>query len=229
MFTKTEHSQVPLLNRRAPFIEVIVVSKEGVTKLLKGLNPSKALGPDELHPRVLKDKLPTMYWLPKLHKRPYKARFIANSSSCTTTELSKLLTSCLTAIKSHVIRYCETVYETSNKNWFWSIKNSGELLNKLKCRGFRATSLSTYDFSTLYTTLPHNLIKEKLLDLIEWTFKRALKTMVHFIWHVMTERLFSLPLTKVGIHFGHARMCATPYPISWIIFILDLGPSYTDK
>ena len=105
------------------------------------------------------DKLPTMYWLPKLHKRPYKARFIANSSSCTTTELSKLLTSCLTAIKSHVIRYCETVYETSNKNWFWSIKNSGEVLSKLKCSGFRATSLSTYDFSTLYTTLPHNLIK----------------------------------------------------------------------
>ena len=45
------------------------------------------------------------------------------------------------------------------------------MLSKLKCRGFRATSLSTYDFSTLYTTLPHNLIKEKLLDLIEWTFK----------------------------------------------------------
>ena len=45
-------------------------------------------------------RLPTMYWLPKLHKRPYKARFIANSSACTTTELSKLLTSCLTAIKA---------------------------------------------------------------------------------------------------------------------------------
>ena len=27
------------------------------------------------------DRLPTIYWLPKLHKRPYKARFIANSSS----------------------------------------------------------------------------------------------------------------------------------------------------
>ena len=40
------------------------------------------------------------------------------------------------------------------------------MLSKLKCRGFRATSLSTYDFSTLYTKLPHNLIKEKLLDLI---------------------------------------------------------------
>ena len=118
------------------------------------------------------DILHTMYWLPKLHKRPYKARFIANASSCTTTELSKLLTSCLTAVKNHVIRYCEKVYERSFKNLFWSIKNSGEILNKLKSRGFRATSLSTYDFSTLYTTLPHNLIKEKLINLIEWTFKR---------------------------------------------------------
>ena len=47
-------------------------------------------------------------------------------------------------------------------------------------------------FSTLCTTLPHNMIKEKLLDLIEWSFKRALKTMVHFIWPVMTEKLFSI-------------------------------------
>ena len=32
--------------------------------------------------------------------------------------------------------------------------------------------MSTYDFSTLYTTLPNNLIKEKLINLTEWTFKR---------------------------------------------------------
>ena len=101
------------------------------------------------------DNVPTLYWLPKLHKNPYKARFIAKSSSCTTTELSKLLTSCLTDVK-----YCEKVYERSGKNLFWSIKNSGEILDKLKARDFNATSLSTYDFSTLYTTLPHNLIKD---------------------------------------------------------------------
>ena len=39
VFTKSEHSQVPLLDRSAPFMEDIVVTKEGVTKFLKGLNP----------------------------------------------------------------------------------------------------------------------------------------------------------------------------------------------
>ena len=55
------------------------------------------------------DKGPTLYLLPKLHKNSYKAIFIANSSFCTTTELSKLLTSCLTAVKKPVIKYCEKV------------------------------------------------------------------------------------------------------------------------
>ena len=63
-------------------------------------------------------------------------------------------------------------YMTSGKNLFWSIKNSGEILEKLKARDFNAISLSTYDFSTLYTTLPHNSIKDKLIYLIERTFQR---------------------------------------------------------
>ena len=36
-------------------MDSIVVSSEGVIKLFKGMNPSKALGPDELHPRALKE------------------------------------------------------------------------------------------------------------------------------------------------------------------------------
>ena len=46
-------------SRSAPFMHDIVVTKERVTflceELLKGLNPFKALGPDELHPGVLKE------------------------------------------------------------------------------------------------------------------------------------------------------------------------------
>ena len=43
---------------------------------------------------------------------------------------------------------------------------------KLKSKGFNASTWSTYDFSTLYTMLPHHLMKDKLIDLIEHTFSR---------------------------------------------------------
>ena len=97
------------------------------------------------------ERLPTFHRLPKLHKQPYKARFIANSRSCTTTELSKLLTSCLITIKNHVIKYCEKVCERSGMIFFGQSKIH-EVLNKLKSRGFHVSSPSTDDFSTLYTT-----------------------------------------------------------------------------
>ena len=45
-----------------------------------------------------------------------------------------------------------------------------KLFHKTKC--FEASTISTYDFSTLYTTLPHNLIRNQRVDLIENTFKR---------------------------------------------------------
>ena len=55
MFYKSEHTQVRLPNLSAPFMKDIHVSAEGVTKLLKGLNPSKALRPVKLHSRVFKE------------------------------------------------------------------------------------------------------------------------------------------------------------------------------
>ena len=42
-------------DRSAPFMDDVVVSKDDVIKLLKGLNPSKTLGPGELPPRVLNE------------------------------------------------------------------------------------------------------------------------------------------------------------------------------
>ena len=54
----------------------------------------------------------------------------------------------------------------------WSSINSTEVLDKLKSSGFRASSLSTDDFSILFTTLSHNLIKKKLKHLTETNFHR---------------------------------------------------------
>ena len=80
----------------------------------------------------------------------------------------------------------------------------------LKSRGFRATSLSTYDFSTLYTTLPHNLIKEKLINLIDG----LLKGKVHLILPVTKDRLSSL-LTKRYKLWSCQNVCEA------LIYLLD--------
>ena len=71
-------------------------------------------------------------------------------------------------LSSTVKRYMRDLVKT----YFGLLKNSGEILDKRKARDFNATSLSTYDFSTPYPTLRHNFIKDKLIDLIERTFKR---------------------------------------------------------
>ena len=90
----------------------------------------------------------------------------------TTIVLSKLLFLCRTDVKQHWIGYYDTVYKRDGINYFWSIKNSNDVLNKFKSKNFQASKLSTYDFSTLYTTLPYHLIKDKRIDLITRTFVR---------------------------------------------------------
>ena len=54
------------------------------------------------------------------------------------------LISCLNAIKNHVMKYCETVFERDGKIYFGLKKNSGEIFNKLKPQGFLASSVSAY-------------------------------------------------------------------------------------
>jgi hypothetical protein len=34
------------------------------------------------------DDLPALYWIPKLHKNPYRERYIVGSSTCSTKNLS---------------------------------------------------------------------------------------------------------------------------------------------
>ena len=115
--------------------------------------------------------LPCLYWTPKLHKNPYKKRYIAGSSKCSTKELSIILTKILSAVKEGQQKYCDTVYSRSSINHMWILKNSKDLLNNLESRSLsKIHSLKTFDFSTLYTTLPHSKLKSRLIGLIKNSF-----------------------------------------------------------
>ena len=54
----------------------------------------------------------------------------------------------------------------------WILKNSTNLLSSLgHLRVHRATSIQTFDFSTLYTSIPHDLLKSRMNSIINNTFK----------------------------------------------------------
>ena len=117
-------------------------------------------------------KLPCLYWTPKLHKSPVKHRFIAGSSKCTTKELSSLLTKILTVIKTGLEKYCSVKTSHTGVNNMWILKNSTNLLSSLGHLGVhRATSIQTFDFSTLYTSIPHDLLKSRMNSIINNAFK----------------------------------------------------------
>ena len=109
---------------------------------------------------------------PKLHKSPLKHRFIAGSSKCTTKQLSSLLTKILTVIKTGLEKYCSIKTSHTGVNNMWILKNSTNLLSSLSHLGVhRATSIQTFDFSTLYTSIPHDLLKSRMNSIINNAFK----------------------------------------------------------
>jgi len=80
---------------------------------------------------------PSIHWLPKNHKKPYKFRYIVKSRSCSTIkELSIRMTLVIQAIKTRVKKYCLKVYENSGVNFFWSIDNSLEVINAIKSKRY---------------------------------------------------------------------------------------------
>ena len=80
-------------------------------------------------------------------------------------------------------------------------------------------------FSTLYTTLPHNLIKDKLVDLIE----RVTKGKALFILHVKIGMLSSHLMQSEIIIYGLVRKCVKLSPFSLTILTLDLAINCIDK
>ena len=106
--------------------------------------------------------LPKLYWIPKLHKNPYKQRYIAGSAKCSTKLLSQILKRILTAVKEGLQKYCDHAYARSGVNQMWILKNSKELFENLNAKSLHSVnSIKSFEFSTLYTTIPHDKLKFK--------------------------------------------------------------------
>jgi len=117
--------------------------------------------------------IPLIYCLPKMHKTPIKFRFIIASKFCVTKQLSKYVA----VVFSHILQQIEHYYAKSlffsGIKSFWIIQNNKPLLDCItkinKRKGAR--NISNFDFSTLYTMLPHDKLIDVLCKLIDFNFK----------------------------------------------------------
>jgi hypothetical protein len=87
--------------------------------------------------------LPSLYWIPKLQKCPFRQRYTAGSAKCSTKPLFKVLTCILSAVKTGLQSYCDTSYSRGSVNQMCILKNSKYFLVY--------NSIKIFDFSTLYT------------------------------------------------------------------------------
>ena len=65
-------------------------------------------------------------------------------------------------------------------NNMWILKNSTSFLSSLRQADVRtATSVQTFDFVTLYTSLPHNLLKSRISKLVHNIFRKKGRSVRH--------------------------------------------------
>jgi hypothetical protein len=102
-------------------------------------------------------RLPLLYWLPKMHKTPPKARFIAASSDIMTTPLAKALTPMLMLVKRELKVRDEKHRTESGVSRCWFVNSYDEVAQRIRQSSDtarqRTGGLQTFDFSTMYTTL----------------------------------------------------------------------------
>ena len=127
----------------------------------------------KLQPNENDAVLPVMYWTPKMHKSPSGHRFIIASKNCSTKPLSKAVSSAFKLIFNQVERFHTKAKFFSNYNKFWVLQNADpviSILDKINKKK-RAKSIATYDFSTLYTKLPHQKLITQLSKVIDLVYK----------------------------------------------------------
>ena len=123
-------------------------------------------------------KLPRIFWNPKFHKDPYKARFISGATHCSVKHLSKLVNKGLQELLKNFKNYCKGIYRKTGINCDWGIKNTTQFLESLHSHQ-GVCNAQVHDFSTLYTKLDLNDVKKAMKGMIDLIFDRDYKKYIN--------------------------------------------------
>ena len=125
-------------------------------------------------------KLPPLHWTPKMHKSPTGARYIIGSKKSSLKPLGKALTKIFKVIFQHKRRFCRKAGFFSGLKQFWCIDNHDEVVTTLDRLNIKkhAKSIATYDFSTLYTTIPHDKLIDVLSKIVDSVFNDTTRVFI---------------------------------------------------
>ena len=119
-----------------------------------------------------KKHLPYLYYITKMHKDPIKFRYITSGAQSSLKQLSVtvglILQRCLKIAKNHSA-YHNRYYP---RNDYYVIDSNSDVLqfmfNSNLYSGYK--SLTTFDFSTVYTSIPHAQLKDNLNNFLNRIF-----------------------------------------------------------
>lgn len=126
---------------------------------------------DEKH-----NKLPMFYATAKQHKIPTKFRYISSTVKSSVKQACIVLKHIFKCIQEQTMtrcKYFDGKYKHKIRSCF-IIKNNlpvRESIYRLNSLPTKSCNLSSFDFDTLYTSLPHSQIKQVLSDLVNDSFE----------------------------------------------------------
>ena len=98
----------------------------------------------------------------------------------------------------------------------WILKNSKDLLDNLKSRSFsQVSSIKTFDFSTLYTTLPHDKLKIRLKETIHKAFSHR-NYGSKFVVLGYNSTYFSSKIQKGKTCYSEEQVCWSSSSITYL-------------
>jgi hypothetical protein len=114
-----------------------------------------------------------IYMTGKMHKVIPKMRYIAASRNCMTKTLSAILTKVLRQVQHQHRFICRERKRATGLDAMWIADSSAMVLTQIDelRESRRAVTVDTYDFTDLYTNIPHAALKHEIHRLIDEAFE----------------------------------------------------------
>lgn len=176
IFSELNYSQILSNNSPSDTYEFITKSPSDIIQ-----EHRSTLSKHELKMEEGMNCLPSMYWIPKLHKNPVGNRFIIASPKCSLKALLKDVTPILKLFQNQIKSFHDKNRVWTGVSNFWIIQNNTPVVERIDKINHRkkAFSIRTFDFSTLYTKIPHHLLKGALSEIVEFCFKGGISKGVY--------------------------------------------------